>query len=48
MGNHEARHDWPRCGRDALSEMCLGIHNTRQSKIEIIRKEAEILGIQDV
>ena len=32
MSNHEARHDSPRSGRDALSKKGYGIHKTRQNK----------------
>jgi len=46
MGNHEERHDWPRSFRDALSKTCYGIHKKIRS--EVIRKELEISGIQDV
>ena len=43
MGNHDARHDSPRSCRDALR-----IHKTRKIRSEVIRKELEISGIQDV
>ena len=48
MGNQETRHDSPRSCRDALSEKCQRVHKTRKIRSEVIRKELEISGIQDV
>jgi len=46
MGNHKERHDWLRSCRDALSKKCYRIHKDKIS--EVIRKELEISGMQDV
>ena len=48
MGNHEERHDWPRSGEDALSIRVKGYTRLDKIRSEIIRKELEISGIQDV
>ena len=48
MDNHEETHDSPRSCRDALSKKCCGIHKTGQNINEVIRKELDIPGIQDV
>ena len=48
MSNHEERHDLPRSCKDALSKKCYRIHKLDKIRSEVIRKELEISGIQDV
>jgi len=42
------RHDSPRSCRDVLSKKCQEIHKTGKIRSEVLRKELEISGIQDV
>ena len=48
MGNHEERHDSPRSCRNVLSKKCYGYTRLDKIRSEVIRKELEISGIQDV
>jgi len=48
MANHETRHDSLRSCRDALSKKCQGYTRLDKIRSEVVRKELEISGIQDV
>ena len=48
MGDHETRHDSPRSCRDALLRSVKGYTRLYKIRNEVIRKELEISGIQDV
>ena len=48
MGNHEARHDSSRSCRDAILRSVKGYTRLDKIRSEVIRKELEISGIQDV
>jgi hypothetical protein len=48
MGDHEERHDSPRSCRNALAKKCYGYTRLDKIRSEVIRKDLEISGIQDV